>query len=65
MVPVYLEGGTVNLTGFPASADGRVGLIEPLCLPILVQGQQSQAPTQRSPTHIFGSAWYFSSGGVS
>lgn len=54
MVPVYLERGSVNLTGLPASADGRAGLIESPWPPILVQGQQSQAPTQPSPTHILG-----------
>lgn len=54
MVPVYLAGGTVNLTGLPASVDGRARLIEPPWLPILVQDQQSQAPTQPSLIHILG-----------
>lgn len=53
MVPVYLAGGTVNLTGLPASVDGRA-IIEPPWLPILVQDQQSQAPTQPSLIHILG-----------
>lgn len=38
--------GHINLTVLPAIADGRAGLTEPSWLPILVKGQQSQAPIQ-------------------